>query len=314
LIRDVLAAIYGGAAARRRAWYRSHPEAVRRLSRPVVSVGNLSMGGSGKTPIVAAVARTLTARGERPAILSRGYARRRSQDGVTVVSDGRSILADVETAGDEPLMLARQLPGVAVLVGSDRYLSGRLAEHRLGATVHILDDGFQHLALARTADLLVVNEDDPGDRVMPAGRLREPLSAASAADAALVADLGHGTAARPLGIAESFGVARTLGAVPDVPVFAVAGIARPRRFFDDLAARGCRVTGTITYADHHRYSNADIARVAAAARRTGAQVVATTEKDRVRMPAVAGGLPIVAVPLVATIEPRFDDWLMARLA
>ena len=136
---------------------RAIPSRRRRLSQPVVSVGNLRVGGSGKTPIVAHIARLLLERGERPAILTRGYARRCRPDGVTVVSDGTTILAGIESAGDEPLMLARALPGVPVLVGANRYLSGRLAEERFGATVHLLDDGFQHLELARDVDLLLVS-------------------------------------------------------------------------------------------------------------------------------------------------------------
>src|SRR5205085_10887183 len=151
---------YGAAAAWRRAWYTAEPRRRRRLDRPVISVGNLRVGGSGKTPIVAYIARLLSAAGERPAILTRGYARRVARDGVTIVSDGTRVVADLDSAGDEPLMLAQGLPAVPVLVGADRYLSGRLAERRLGATVHLLDDGFQHLELAREVDLLLVSEDD----------------------------------------------------------------------------------------------------------------------------------------------------------
>lgn len=312
----LLASIYGGIAARRREWFAAHPEAVRRLGRPVVSVGNLRVGGAGKTPIVAAIARDAMARGFRPAILSRGYARRTPLDGVTVVSDGRSVLAGVDTAGDEPLMLARELPGAAVLVGSDRYLSGTLAERRLGATLHILDDGFQHLGLARTVDLLVADEADLADEVLPAGRLREPLASARHAGAVLVAADASGVrrVAAALGAAEAFAVTRTLGDVPGVPVLAVAGIARPDRFFADLAARGCRVAGTMAFPDHHRFSAADVARIASRAHAAAAVTIATTAKDAVRLPADAGGLPIVAVPLTATLEPRFGDWLMKRIA
>src|SRR5262249_40719320 len=213
-----LSAAYGAAAGWRRAWYARDPSRQKRLARPVVSVGNLRVGGSGKTPIVDYLARMLTESGERPAILTRGYARRVARDGVTIVSDGTHVVADLDTAGDEPLMLARALPGVPVLVGADRYLSGTLAERRLGATVHLLDDGFQHLELAREVDLLLVSEDDLTDRPMPAGRLRERLDAASAADAALVT-AGYESAAERIG--------RAIGISP---VFRVArGIAAPRR-------------------------------------------------------------------------------------
>src|SRR5262245_54323824 len=152
--------LYGTAATWRRRWYAHNPSRRRRLERPVISVGNLSTGGSGKTPIVAYVAALLAARGEIPAILSRGYGRTSPENGATIVSDGRSVLAPLERAGDEPLMLARALPMVPVVVATDRYVAGRVAERTLGATVHVLDDGFQHLGLERDVDLLVACSQD----------------------------------------------------------------------------------------------------------------------------------------------------------
>lgn len=328
----MISSLYGAVATWRRQWYARDPARSRALVRPVVSIGNLSVGGSGKTPIVEYIARQLLEHGERPAILTRGYARRRSSPGVTVVSDGTAVLADLDAAGDEPLMLARALPGVSVLVGADRYLSGRLAETRLGATVHILDDGFQHLGLARTVDLLLVSEDDLHDHVIPSGRLREPLTAAVAADAALVT-AGYTTAvdrvARTLGVPRGFLVARALGAprrvggdrdsvvVPtESRVFAVAGIARPERFFSDVESAGWRLVGSMGFRDHHRYRPGDVARIAAAARSAAAAIVLTTEKDAVRFEACQlGDLPIAAVPLIVGIEPldAFRAWLFERL-
>ena len=195
---QTLSAAYSAAAAWRRAWYARDPSRRHRLVCPVVSVGNLRVGGSGKTPMVGYIARLLVERGERPAVLTRGYGRRRHRDGVTIVSDGVRVCADLDEAGDEPLMLARALPGVSVLVGDDRYLCGLLAERRLGATVHLLDDGFQHLELERDVDLLLVAEDDLQDRPLPAGRLREGLAAGAAADAALIT-AGYDTAAERIG-------------------------------------------------------------------------------------------------------------------
>src|SRR4029453_15234077 len=144
---------------------------------------NLAVGGRGKTPTVACLARWLQEAGERPAILTRGYARTLPQDGVVVVSGPEGLRADLARAGDEPLMLARQLPGVPVLVSSDRYLAGRLAEHHFGVTVHLLDDGFQHLQLDRDLDLVIVSRDDldPRTRTLPSGRLREKADALIAA-------------------------------------------------------------------------------------------------------------------------------------
>ena len=280
---------------------------------------------------MASIARLLVERGERPAILSRGYGRLAPQDGVTVVSDGATILAGVESAGDEPLMLAHALPGVPVLVGADRYLSGRLAEEALGARVHLLDDGFQHVQLWRDVDLLAASEDDLHDTPLPGGRLREPLAGAADADAALI-DAGYANEAERIGRAlhllTVFRVVRTLGpprmiatgdtvVVPaNEPVFALAGIARPERFFADLASVGWRVAGTMRFRDHHMFTDRDVGRVAAAAKAAGATLVMTTEKDAVRLAGRRlGKLPAAAVPLIATIEPTavFADWLLDRL-
>ena len=298
-------------------------------------MGNLRAGGAGKTPVVMAIARLLAARGQRPAILTRGYARRVTSDGVTVVSDGTRVLARLDAAGDEALMLARGLDGIPVLVGADRYLSGCLAERRLGATVHVLDDGFQHLALAREVDLLVVDEDDLTDRLLPAGRLREPVQAASVADALLTASPQGAAVDRlrtELGVATVFRLSRTLGpprplgsdggqtgvrppSDPPCAAFAVAAIARPERFFTDLAAAGWPLTGTRTFRDHHAFTAADAGRIRRAARDSGAQVVLTTEKDAVRIERFAtGDPPIAAVPLQVVIEPGFADWLVDRIA
>ena len=300
--------------------------------RPVVSVGNLRVGGSGKTPIVEYIARLLRDQGERPAVLTRGYARRISPAGVTVVSDGSGVLAPLDTAGDEPFMLAHALPGVVVLVGADRYLSGCLAERTLGATVHILDDGFQHVELERDVDLLLAAEEDLADRPLPAGRLRERITAAAFADAALVT-AGYDTAAerigRMMGIGTVFRVTRTIGAPhmiggvresvvvpPQSRVFVVTGIARPERFINDVGGAGWDVAGTLTFRDHHRYHASDVRRIAAAAKSAASAIVLTTEKDAVRLAAChLGDLPIASVPLIVGVEPAaaFRDWLLNRI-
>jgi tetraacyldisaccharide 4'-kinase len=327
-----LSAIYGTAAAWRRAWYARHPSRQRRLARPVVSVGNLRVGGSGKTPIVQYIARMLVEHGERPAVLTRGYARRVARDGVTVVSDGTRVIADLDTAGDEPLMLARALPGVPVLVGADRYLSGTLAERRLGATVHLLDDGFQHFELARDVDLLLVSEEDLDDRPMPAGHLRERLDAAHAADAALVT-AGYDSAAERIGravgvspvfrVARAIGVPRTITEARDsvvVPpasrVFVTTGIARPDRFVADIASAGWEISGVLEFSDHHRFTARDVERISTEARAKGSAIVLTTEKDAVRLSVCdLSGLPIASVPLLIAVEPAdtFRRWLIGRI-
>jgi tetraacyldisaccharide 4'-kinase len=326
--------MYGAAASWRRRWYARHPDWQRRLARPVISVGNLGVGGSGKTPLVEHIARLLVSAGERPSILTRGYGRRISGPGATVVSDGSRVLACVDESGDEPLMLARALEhtGVVVVVGADRYVSGLLAENRLGATVHILDDGFQHFSLARDVDLLATSEYDLADQPLPAGRLREALVGAAAADAALV-DAGYLPAAervgRALGITTVFRVTRTIepprmvktGETVVVPansrVFAVAGIARPERFFSDLTATGWDIVGSIAFRDHHRFTRRDMIRIEREARKAAAAIVLTTAKDAVRLvPDQLGDLPVALVPLTASIDPpaEFLAWLRGRLS
>jgi tetraacyldisaccharide 4'-kinase len=335
--------VYGRVARLRRSWYVRRPHARRVLERPVVSVGNLVVGGSGKTPVVALLARLLLQAGERPSILSRGYARRRGVDGVLVVSDGAEILAPVQDSGDEPQMLARMLPRVPVVVCADRHLAGVVAERRFDCTVHILDDGFQHLQLARDVDLLLVDPRDLDERVLPAGRLREPPEAAGAADALLVvgtrSDAEEASAA--LGVRTTFtvvphyGPARWLRGAIDEPgpaggrVVAVTGIARPARFFNALRDLGWNVAREMPFPDHHWFTEADHARIAAAVRELSADGVITTEKDAVRLGSdpgtgrlkalsrpVPGSDPTWAVlPMEVSIEPaaEFGEWLWERV-
>jgi len=298
------------------------PQRQRRLARPVISVGNLSMGGTGKSPVVAAVAQWLIDAGERPSILSRGYARADAADGVVVVSDGRSIRATVGQSGDEPLMLARQVPRAAVCVSPDRHLAGTLAERQLDCTVHILDDGFQHLELARDLDILVTTIGEiPNGRVIPIGRLREPMDAAARAQVLVVTDATAGAAASEawaLGISQSCGSVRTLGEPVEIDkpkglslqdaqgtVFAVAGIANPERFVSSLGHAGWNVLESLMFPDHHQYSAADVKRIAERMTVAGADAVFTTDKDAVRFEA-AGHLPfpIYRVPLVVRFEPE----------
>jgi tetraacyldisaccharide 4'-kinase len=286
----------------------------------VISVGNLTVGGSGKTPLAGEIARLLLRAGERPAILSRGYARRRALDGVVVVSDGSGILAGVDESGDEPLMLARRVPQAAVLVAASRYWAGRLAETRLGCTVHVLDDGFQHFDLMRDLDLLVAPKTLEDVRTLPSGRFREPLDAAAEADALLV-DVTEAAQAHTMVRAVSerlrvpiaFEFTRHIaGPTPDRPAFAFAGIARPERFYADLERAGWHLTGRRSFADHHYYSARDIAHLERDAGQSGAQLLLTTEKDVVRI-GVRLQTPILSIPLEVTLLPPFEGWMNERL-
>jgi tetraacyldisaccharide 4'-kinase len=326
----LLDSLYGQAMRVRRRHFERDPRRQRRLLKPVISVGNLSMGGTGKSPVVAAIAQWLIDAGERPAILSRGYGRRDPIDGVVVVSDGVRIQSAVDRSGDEPMMLARQVTRSIVCVSPDRHLAGVLAEQRLGGTVHILDDGFQHLELARDLDILVTSVGEISNgKVIPAGRLREPMDAAARAQVLVVSDATAGAAASEawaLGISQSCGMLRSLGepiAVGDdkpkglslqgsslqglsldAPVFAVAGIAHPERFVTSLKDAGWNVVGSMSFRDHHRYSSSDIGAIAARVAASGATAVFTTDKDAVRFEAL-GELPfaLYRVPLTVAFDP-----------
>ena len=330
----MLSALYAQSAAWRRRWYERHPGARRRLSRPVVSVGALAAGGSGKTPVAALVAELLRDAGERPALLSRGYRRTVRTRSVVVVRAPDGLRADVDAAGDEPRMLAERLDGVSVVVGHDRYLAGQLAETRLGATVHVLDDGFQHLGLARDLDLVLVRADDLRQSTFPAGRLRERPQTARRADALIVeapGALAAGAVAEGFGVSTWFRQQRSLGALhplagsrageraveEEARVFAVTGIASPERFPAALAAAGFEVAGALAFADHHPFTPADVRRISLQAAAHDAGLVLTTEKDAVRLaPLAPFDFAVAAVRLVVAVEPTdgFRAWLLERVA
>lgn len=328
---SALGGIYGSVARARRAWYQ--PCRQRRLNRPVISIGNLAVGGSGKTPVVAAVVRVLQELGEHPAILSRGYGRR-SGTAVRVVSNGNGPIVDVTDSGDEPFLLARTLAGAGVVVGADRHAAGLLAENQLGATVHVLDDGFQHVTLFRDLDMVLVAAADLHDRVLPDGRLREPVEAASSADALLVTGSSeeHEQIRAVLQVASSFtvrsesGPLRRLSSRDDVlptrprRVVAVAGIARPERFFASVRTAGFDVARELSFRDHHWFDHRDIHRIEEAALAVDAPAIVTTEKDAVRlMPSLSGRVGVadwVYLPYSVHVEPdeTFRSWLSERLA
>jgi len=307
---------------------------------PVVSIGNLAMGGRGKTPVAALVARLLLAAGEKPAILSRGYRRRHPVDGVVIVSDGQHLVADLDRSGDEPLLMARLAPGAAVLVHEQRAMAAAVAERVIGSTVHVLDDGFQHTSLIRDIDIVIVTPDDLAGRRLPLGRLRSPVSALANADAVIV-DRSTGDARAEVARlvsddARVFELERVLGApLPLEPdrgwpgelresadsakarrVVAFAGIAGPDRFADTLRASGWDVAELVAFPDHHRYERKDLDRVATAVSSTGAVGALTTEKDAMRLLRLRPlPVPIASIPLEVTVAPpaEFRDWLVARV-
>lgn len=306
----------------------SGPNLWKKAPSPCVSVGNLAMGGRGKTPVVIHLAQMLVAAGERPAVLSRGYGRRLVEPGVVVVSDGRHVLADLDRSGDEPLLIARRVPGAAVLVCEQRAIARTFATAVLDATVLLLDDGFQHRQVRRDVDLVLVSSADLKDRPMPFGRLREPVRALERAHAILAVDSALDAIAAAVGPGRrAFSLRRTIGEPVSIepeqawpadrpPVIAVAGIARPERFVESLAGAGWTVSRLLRFSDHHRFDARDVDRMADAVRETGAAGILTTEKDAMRLRRLRPlPAPIASVPLDVAIEPAdaFRAWLFDRL-
>lgn len=304
-------------------WRRRHPGRVRRLARPVVSIGNLAAGGRAKSPMTALVARALVEAGERPAILSRGYARERRVEAPVVVRDTEVVRATLAEAGDEPLMLAEALEDAIVVVLEERARAGRVAE-QLGATVHVLDDGFQHLKLARDIDVVMIDPRDLDGRVMPSGRLREPIDALAAADAVVLIDGGR-DAARDVWMrlaeitdARVFSASRHVDAPPaelaGTRGFLVSGIADPEQLTRSVSEAGWRVAGSKKFKDHHRYSAADAQEIRRAAELANASFVLTTAKDAVRLRGVwKDAMPVHVAQLTLGIDGAFTPWLIEQV-
>lgn len=321
---------YGAVHRWRHAHWQRHG---RRLAKPVISIGNLHWGGSGKTPLTAAVASHLRDRGLRVTILSRGYGSK--GQGVRLVSRGQGPLLDATRGGDEPVLLAQLLPGVSIVVSPDRYLGGTHALEvlDLAPDVFLLDDGFSHLRLARDLDLLAFPASDPfaGGRLFPAGRLREPLASAARADAVLLtggdaADAGQRLAATlgPHGFAGPGFVSFSRLLPPDQtlqgeplpaasPVMAMCAIARPEPFVQGVRDGGFAVVEELALPDHHAYDGASLERIRRRFAESAARALIITDKDRVKLEGRLD-LPLAVLSLRAEPQAEFFQWLDHRLA
>jgi tetraacyldisaccharide 4'-kinase len=286
-----LSTIYGAVVGTRNALYdRGHLRA-RRLQGPVVSVGNLSAGGSGKTPFVILLGELLKGRDTKFDILSRGYGRHTR--GVLLVDPGGL----PQQFGDEPLLIARKLQ-VPVIVGEDRYQAGQFVESRFGPQLHLLDDGFQHRQLARDFDIVLVTPQDISDSLLPAGRLREPLRSLTRADAVVLAS-GASPESFPLADKLVWRVKR--GIIPQTvaarPVVFCA-IARPQNFLLQLRAANIEPAAQAFYRDHHAYTEKDIRELLELKMRSEAGGFVTTEKDAVNLGSYLSALePLSVVPV-----------------
>jgi tetraacyldisaccharide 4'-kinase len=323
--------VYGAAAAAHRMAYDRGLRPKRKLAGHVVSVGNLVVGGTGKTPFAAWLAASLRARGRKVALASRGYGREGS-DAVTVVSDGRHVFGRAETAGDEPMLLAAHAPGVPVLVGPDRGRVGLRALSQFGTEVLVLDDGFQHHRLRRDVDLVCFDGrlGLGNGHVLPRGPLREPLAALQRADAVCIVDgplpdddvkalLRVATTARRVRIRRrpstlrplAGGAASDPGSLQGVRVGLLAALAQPRGFRRTLEALGATVVAERVFADHHAYRHADVANLA-----NESPLWITTEKDAVKIvPSWIGSAEVRVLGLQLEVEDAnpFLDWVESRL-
>jgi tetraacyldisaccharide 4'-kinase len=328
---DVASWLYASGAWLHRALAESEITRPRRLPVRVVSVGNLVVGGTAKTPLAAWLASQLRRRGNKVALASRGYGRAGGEP-VEVVSDGRFVRGTAASAGDEPMLLAAQAPGVPVLVGRDRGLVGLRALSQFGAEVIVLDDGFQHHRLRRDVDLVAFDGrlGLGNRRVLPRGPLREPIGALSRAHAIGVVDgplperderllawrapgaFRFAMWRRPSALrALAGGPPLPLGSLAGEPVGLLAGVARPSSVRRTLEELGADIVAERLFRDHHRFTAGDLAGLAAQAPRW-----ITTEKDAVKLvPSWAAGarIDVLAIELVVDAPDALLDWLEARL-
>lgn len=331
------AALYGLAVQMRLWLYQWNILKPARLRNPTISIGNLTVGGTGKTPIVELVARVLKQEGESVVILSRGYkAKDNSQS--HQVSDGAHIQLSWEEAGDEPYLLARNLPGVKVYIGRDRYRSGRQAEGGDGACVFVLDDGFQHLQLGRTLNVLLIDATDPfgGGRLLPLGRLRETRQGIRRADVIMVTRSDHPFDEEALSrrirryhpsVHLLFAYHDVVGLMPvhsagrreiiedpekerleirdfsGESVVAVSGIGRPDLFEQDITHFQLGLAKSFRFPDHHQYTQSEVDKIISEAYRLNVRMVMTTEKDAVRLAALdLKDMPFYYLRIEAKVE------------
>ncbi len=303
-----------------------------RLPVPVISVGNLVLGGSGKTPMVRYLAEFLQELGHRPAIISRGYGGKVKGD-VNIVSDGRAVLLSPQQGGDEPCMLAHALPGVPVLVGRRRIHPCLRAINDFHADVLILDDGFQHLAVHRHLNLALFDGTTlaGNGRVFPAGILREPLVALHRADAVVFTGITAGNQQKAAEFGESlrtivpdmpcFMVAlgtpslRMTGALPTLssPCFAFCGIANPNRFRGTLLSMGITANGFLALPDHVRYDRDVLADICHRASACGATQLLTTSKDAVKLQELSLPLPLAVIEIALQPHQPLNQFLHKHL-
>ena len=324
--------LYGLAMRLRAYLYAGDHLVCHRLPVPVISIGNLVLGGSGKTPMVRYFAELLQKLGYRPAVISRGYGGRAKQP-ANIVSDGSQVLLSPEQGGDEPCMLAHALPGIPVLVGRRRIDPCRLAIAEFQCDILLLDDGFQHLSVHRDLDMVLFDATILAGkgRIFPGGILREPMTALKRADAIVLTGITDDNREKARSFAQT--LPKDLGETPVFEVslaepelhwlsgkpapgptfFAFSGIANPERFEKTVSTMGLATTGFHILPDHVRYDRRLLADIHHRAVATGAGHLLTTTKDFVKLRQIPLPLPLAVVDIRLRRQPELESFLGLRL-
>ena len=308
----------------------------KKLPCKVFSVGNITLGGTGKTPAVVMLAQTLAARGLHPVVVSRGYGRK-DEARTVVVSDGSTVLVDAAAGGDEPVLIASRLRGIPVVAGADRF---KTAEHALGcfaSDVVVLDDGFQHLKLRRDVDIVLIDATDPfgTGKLFPAGILRESVASLGRAQAVIVTKTDQAKSVdalketirqstkaniftsiqRPVEFINIMtGEHRPLAMVRNTKTLAFSGIARPAAFSSLLKTVGAHIVAEFVYPDHYWFQRDDLASIYQKAADTRAAVIVTTEKDAVRLrPLKPEGIWALRIELAVAEQEEWERFIAAYL-
>jgi len=322
LILPPLSTLYGAVTRARASLYQRGTFRSSKLDRPVISIGNITTGGTGKTPLVEFVARTLAAEGKKVCILTRGYGRKNPNEHV-LVSDGLTVFSNPAEAGDEPFLLASNLVGVAAVVSdSNRFAAGQGAINHLASDCFVLDDGFQHLQLARDLDIVTIDATNPwgGGHLLPLGRLRESLKGLKRASCFVMTrsdqvdnveqirqDLATLSGDRPISLSRMVNLRITplnpeTPKAPKDPVAAFCAVGNPQSFFTHLTLNGYSPIFRKSFQDHYSYTQSDVDALVYSAKRAGAQSLITTAKDAVKLHALQFSLPCYSLEIEMQID------------
>jgi tetraacyldisaccharide 4'-kinase len=315
IVLPPLSLLYGAITRTRLSLYRRGTFHTTRLDRPVISIGNITTGGTGKTPLVEYVTRLIAAQGKKVCILTRGYGRKDPHLQV-IVSDGYGVLASPSEAGDEPYLLATRLKGLAAVISSaDRIAAGQEAIKDFGTDCFVLDDGFQHLRLARDLNIVTIDATNPwgGGRLLPHGRLRESTEGMRRADCVVITrcdqvknvdalreEILRLTGDKPIFESQMRMVRVSL--TPPARVAAFCAVGNPASFFESLRRAGYELAVEKSFPDHHVYSQEEVNSIIKAAKATGADALLTTAKDAVKLRTLAISIPCYVAEIEIAIE------------